>query len=133
MTIRVQDGLPILGKVVGNRVLLSPAGEMVARVWFQIPVHYASIEHDSLRVMPDHVHGILRFTGENKRRLGEVVRGWKVLTTNRYAAGVREHGWPRFQRRLWQRDFFDRVIRSESELIHLREYMRQNPERRALP
>jgi REP element-mobilizing transposase RayT len=43
--------------------------------------------------------------------------------------GVYDREWPRFRDRLWQRGFYDRVIRDERECEEFREYIRTNPQR----
>ena len=54
---------------------------------------------------------------------------FKAQSTARYAQGVREQGWRRFAGRLWQRGFYDRVIRTDEELNATREYLPTNPVR----
>jgi REP element-mobilizing transposase RayT len=49
------------------------------------------------------------------------------LTTKNYIEGVEERGWPPFDRRLWQRNYFERIIRDEKELNKTRHYIRDNP------
>jgi len=59
--------------------------------------------------------------------LGDVVQRYKMLTTKRYADGVKRCGWPPFPRRLWQRNYYEHIIRSENELRHARIYIADNP------
>jgi REP element-mobilizing transposase RayT len=59
--------------------------------------------------------------------LGEIVGAFKSLSTNAYIRGVRERGWPRFDGRLWQRNYYERVIRNERELNAIRKYILDNP------
>jgi len=49
------------------------------------------------------------------------------MTTNEYIRGVKRLGWPRFDGHLWQRDYYERVIRSEEELLKVRQYVIDNP------
>jgi REP element-mobilizing transposase RayT len=49
------------------------------------------------------------------------------MTTNAYIRGVKQFGWPPFPGQLWQRNYYDHIIRNESELDHVREYIRNNP------
>lgn len=49
------------------------------------------------------------------------------MSTNDYIRGVRQHNWPAFQRRLWQRNFYERIIRNEREYDAIREYVINNP------
>jgi REP element-mobilizing transposase RayT len=61
--------------------------------------------------------------------LGAVIGAFKSLTTNGYIRGVREWGWTPFARRLWQRNYFERVIRNDREWNALRQYIQDNPMR----
>ncbi len=64
--------------------------------------------------------------------LPDVVHRFKSMTTNRYIQGVRKHGWIPFNGTLWQRNYFERVIRNERELNGTREYIESNPLKWAL-
>lgn len=59
--------------------------------------------------------------------MGDVVGALKSITTYEYVVGVREKGWARFDRRLWQRNYYERVIRNEREWTAIREYIVNNP------
>jgi putative transposase len=59
--------------------------------------------------------------------LGDVVGAFKSLTTHRYVIGLREHGWPGYRRRLWQRNYYEHIIRNSDELKQIRQYIADNP------
>ena len=59
----------------------------------------------------------------------DVVHRFKSLTTNKYARGVRTMGWPTFRRRLWQRNYYEHIIRDEESLNRIRRYIAENPGR----
>ncbi|MCG8345555.1 MAG: transposase [Chlorobiales bacterium] len=59
--------------------------------------------------------------------LPDVMHRFKSMTTNAYIQGVRKHGWKPFNGKLWQRNYFERVIRNERELNRIREYIEKNP------
>ncbi|OGW39762.1 MAG: hypothetical protein A2Y97_03670 [Nitrospirae bacterium RBG_13_39_12] len=52
---------------------------------------------------------------------------FKTMTTNDYIACVKNYGWPRFNGKLWQRNYYERIIRNETELNKIREYIIYNP------
>jgi REP element-mobilizing transposase RayT len=60
--------------------------------------------------------------------LPEVVNRFKTMTTKRYADGVKQNGWPVFPGKLWQRNYYERVIRNVNELSAIREYITRNPQ-----
>lgn len=61
--------------------------------------------------------------------LPDIVGWFKTMTTNAYIRGVRDHGWARFDGRLWQRNYFERVLRGEEGLGRARRYVAENPAR----
>jgi putative transposase len=62
-----------------------------------------------------------------KPTLGDVVGAFKSLTTHAYIVGVREHGWSPFDKRLWQRNYFERIVRDDAAMNNIRAYIQNNP------
>ena len=52
---------------------------------------------------------------------------FSVSTRNEYIRGVKQYGWPPFPGKLWQRNYWEHIVRDEYELNHIREYIRDNP------
>jgi uncharacterized protein (TIGR02757 family) len=59
--------------------------------------------------------------------LSDVIHRFKTLTTKQYIDGVRQHGWKPFQGKLWQRNYYEHIIRDEKEMAKIREYIINNP------
>ena len=59
--------------------------------------------------------------------LGDVMDWFKTMTTNAYIRGVKQSDWTPFYGRLWQRNYYERVIRDERELDAARKYIAENP------
>jgi REP element-mobilizing transposase RayT len=59
--------------------------------------------------------------------LGDIVHRFKTMTTKRYADGVKQLGWQSFAGKLWQRNYWEHIIRNEMELNRIREYIHDNP------
>ena len=71
-------------------------------------------------------------TGATRRvapTLGDVVGAFKSLTTIQYIRGVKIYGWPAFHGRLWQRNYYEHIIRDEESLNRIRQYILDNPSR----
>ena len=66
-------------------------------------------------------------TRDRRYALGDVVGAFKSLTTVEYVRGVKSLGWPQFSGKLWQRNYFEHVVRSEDSLTKIRQYIRDNP------
>ena len=56
-----------------------------------------------------------------------VMQWFKAMTTNHYIRGVKENGWMPFEKRVWQRNYYDHIIRSEVDLVRIQTYIRNNP------
>jgi REP element-mobilizing transposase RayT len=56
-----------------------------------------------------------------------MIGAFKPLTTNYYIRGVKQQRWPGFYEKLWQRNFYEHIVRSENELEKIRDYIRHNP------
>jgi REP element-mobilizing transposase RayT len=61
--------------------------------------------------------------------LGDVVGGFKSRATVAYAHGVKTNEWPPFHLRLWQRNYYERIIRDDKSLHRIRQYICDNPSR----
>ena len=59
--------------------------------------------------------------------LGQIMSWFKRMTTNVYIQNVKENNWPHFNKRLWQRNYYEHVIRDENDLKRIRGYIHDNP------
>ena len=111
-------------------------GAVVERCWHDLVNHYTHVDLDEFVVMPNHIHGVIWLrdprraglkpapTDDHVRRhgLSEIVRAFKTFSARRInqlrgTAGVA----------VWQRNYYERVVRNERELNAIREYIRANP------
>jgi REP element-mobilizing transposase RayT len=51
---------------------------------------------------------------------------FKTMITNEYIRSVKQYGWLPFNGKLWQRNYWEHIVRDESELTRIREYIRNN-------
>ena len=133
VTICLQDRRPRFGTILDGRLELNNAGHMVEEVWQSLASRFPSISLDAFIVMPDHVHGLLLLnngieTGGTPH-LSEVMQAFKSMTTTRYIEGVKKGIWPRFDKHLWQQNYYDHIIRDERDLDIRRQYIAENPAR----
>ena len=59
--------------------------------------------------------------------LPDVVQWFKTMSTNAYIRGVKQYQWPSFPGKLWQRNYYEHVIRNEKSCNKIREYIMNNP------
>ena len=155
VTICAEGRRCLFGDVTDRKMILNDAGRMVGRVWREIPDHYPGVQIDRWQVMPNHLHGIIGLddaalasgrgrtqgsapTGGGQARgpaptrafsLSHVLQRFKSFTTTSYIQGVSSAGWQRFDGRLWQRNYFEHIIRDNESLRAIRDYIVTNPER----
>ena len=86
--------------------------------------HKVQGEHKDSKNQGEHK---VRPYGTDAGSVGRIVQAFKSMTTIAYIRGVSEHGWPPFEGRLWQRNYYERVIRDERELGAARKYILENP------
>ena len=155
ITICTQNRECMFGEIVDGKMALNHAGNMIQTVWDEIPFHYAGIEIDEFIVMPNHIHGIIIISrsvvvptvGAGPRAcpdngqprgvaptgnagtlsLGDMVHRFKTMTAKRYADGVKQSGWQSFPGKLWQRNYWEHIVRNEMKLNQIREYIHTDP------
>jgi len=59
--------------------------------------------------------------------LGDIIGAFKSLITHEYVMGVKNNGWKSFDQRLFQRNYYEQIIRNEIDLNKIREYIQSNP------
>jgi REP element-mobilizing transposase RayT len=131
----------LFGEARGDSIRLNEAGQMLADLWMEIPSRFRDVALDSFIVMPNHVHGIVMLpdrrdgtragpvAGDAVPALGSIMGAFKSATTLEYIRGVRTRGWPPFRRHLWQRNYYEHVIRNQTSLDSIRRYVAENPAR----
>jgi REP element-mobilizing transposase RayT len=67
--------------------------------------------------------------GGDRPSVSDVVGWFKSWTTNQYIRGVKAGVYPVFDKRLWQRNYYEHIIRTETAYNQIAEYIRTNPER----
>jgi REP element-mobilizing transposase RayT len=72
--------------------------------------------------------GPIRGSAPTTPTLGEYIKRFKTLTTKIYIENVKKNNWRPFNKRLWQRNYYEHIIRNETELAKIREYIKSNPE-----
>ena len=65
--------------------------------------------------------------GSPLRTIGHIVQWFKTMITNNYIRGVKNNRWEPFEKRFWQRNYYEHIIRNEKELNKIREYIINNP------
>src|ERR1700704_2199933 len=123
ITACTQNRIVLVGEVIDGDVRLNEMGTIVQQTWDDLPTHYHGIDLDAFIVMPNHVHGTIILADESARRhaIPEIVRGFKTFSARRVNERAGKSGV------LWQRGYYEHVIRNEKALARIRHYIANNP------
>ena len=144
VTICAHDHETPFGQITNDEMILSKAGRIVLACWQELPTHYGHVELDAFVVMPNHVHSIIvlgdddwrdreteasRKPASTKGRqpLSEVVRAFKTFSAKKINELSGVTGIP-----VWQRNYYEHIIRNDRELQAIRQYILDNPAKWAL-
>ena len=100
-------------------IQLSPIGKKVNKAIDFIDINYNGISVDKYVIMPDHIHMIIKIDaggrGDPPLQIQDVIGRFKSFTTHE------------FGKTLWQRSFYDHIIRGEEDYLEIWEYIENNP------
>ncbi len=149
VTICTHNRDPLFGEIVNAQMVCNDCGRIVTEEWLQTKQLRSYVELDAFVVMPNHVHGVImildndgdaaradmairrgmarhaptrRFGDLQPRTLATIVGSFKSAVTKRINELRRTPGAP-----VWQRNYYEHIIRNENELHRIRDYIINNP------
>jgi REP-associated tyrosine transposase len=145
----------LFGVIKQSEMCLNPNGEIVRSCWEQLPHYFPLVSLVAFCVMPNHLHGVIvladnrlgeasaslesilfgkstadasplrgRPMGTMPGSLGAILQNFKSVTTRRINQTRGITGKP-----VWQRSYYEHVIRSQAEMNRISEYILANPAR----
>jgi len=153
ITIVTHERMPSFGEIVDGEMRLNEYGQIVRAEWFQTAVvrPYVMLHPDEFVVMPNHVHGIIWIVdigaagmvgatrvgatrrvapttptprGPDAGSIGAIIGQFKSITAKRINALRDTPGAP-----VWQRNYYEHIIRDDHALARIRAYIQSNPQR----
>jgi len=115
---------------VGNDLCVVPCLQnQIVHKWIKETENkFGNIKIDKYVIMPNHLHLIVSITKRHAgRSLQDAMRFFKTMTTNEYIQCVKNESLPSFDKKLWQKFYFDHVIRNEQDFKETWEYIENNP------
>jgi putative transposase len=123
----------LFGEIKDGRMIVNDTGKMIGRWWNELKNKYANIEIGEYVVMPNHCHGIINIVADVGADrcvcppIYKMVQWFKTMTTNEYIHNVKQNHWEPFDGKLRQRNYYEQIIRDETSLQRIREYIANNP------
>jgi REP element-mobilizing transposase RayT len=133
----------MFGDIVDGEMITNQYGTIVEECWNNIPHHFTNVELDAFVVMPNHFHGIiclmepvgaihespLPTTPQQRRNmlLSKIIGRFKMMSAKEINILRNTMG-----THIWQRNYYEHIIRSNKELQTIRTYIINNPAQWAL-
>ena len=147
VTIVTHRRIPLFGEIFGGQMRLNEWGRIARTEWLKSALIRSEIALDEFAVMPNHMHAIIiilecngGFVGAQRRcaptssttihpipivvprSIGAIIRAYKSAVTHRINQSRRIPG-----ALVWQRNYYEHIVRNEYELSDIRKYIRNNP------
>jgi len=146
----------LFGEIKNGEIILNDAGIMIKNEWIKIPDRFKNTKLHEYVIMPNHFHSIIEIVGASlvgapneerattrvaptvaptfaptvaptKKTVGDIMDAFKSITTVEYIGGVKTYNWLAFNKRLWQRNYWEHIIRNEEAHEKISEYIISNP------
>jgi len=134
ITICTLNRICYFGDIINNIMILSKTGQIILSQLLWLEKQYQYIKIDTYSIMPNHVHVIIKIDNlfcrggsrpaptviQKIKPIPEIIGAFKTTSCKL----IRQTEYKYF---IWQRSFYDRIIRNDIELNAIREYIKNNP------
>ena len=120
-----------------SALIKNPAGKMIDCIYNEIISSFDDVFSDKYIIMPNHFHCILSIQRTNMAaradtrsaptKIDMVVQTFKSKTTVEYINGVKSGLYPPFNKRVWQRNYYEHIIRDKEDYQTRWRYIDENP------
>ena len=153
ITLCTQNHECLFGEILNGEMRLNEFGKMTQQCWLEIPHHFPHVKLDEFVIMPDHIHGIIilndivgakNFSPQPSnnfspqpiptpqqnitpfrspsKTIGSIIRGFKIGVTKGFRQNTDIYV-------VWQRNYYEHIIRNKVELNRMRQYIIDNPKK----
>ena len=144
ITICTQDRQKLFGEIVvgadsisaldstSAQMELNHAGKMIETIYNETINSYINVTSNICIIMPNHLHCIVSISRVDMESaptttVGNIIQSFKRNTTIKYINGVKSGIYPSFNKRIWQRNYFEHIICDEIDYEQKWHYINQNP------
>ena len=129
----------LFGEIVDGNMVLNDYGRIADEFWRAIPEHFPNVDLGAFAIMPNHIHGIIIITdvgatqcvaptttestpprGPKPRSIGTIIGSFKSAVSYRLNKQFNVTN-------IWQRNFYEHIIRNETEWNNIHLYIEANP------
>jgi len=144
ITICCEDRLHRFGTVSGNEMILNESGTIAYHEWINLADRFSNFELDVFQIMPNHMHGIIilsdvgatlavaqeentlnRATARVAPTISDIIGAYKSIVSNACLQLFKSHN--KIMGKLWQRNYYEHIIRDERAYQNISKYIINNP------
>ena len=125
----------LFGEIVDGKIVLNPLGLIVKHNWIAISNHFKFVRINQYMIMPNHIHGILIVDGvgaglprptsgrgNRAPTLGQMIAYFKYVCAKQIHRIIDNPQLP-----IWQRNYYEHIIRNEKDYWAIKQYIKDNP------
>ncbi|WP_343523127.1 transposase [Pedobacter sp.] len=142
ITICCEDRLHRFGKIVDDKMILNESGKIAYNEWISLSDRFSNFELDVFQIMPNHMHGIIilsdvgatlavakeednRATARVAPTIANIIGAYKSIVSNACLQLFKSHN--KIMGKLWQRNYYEHIIRNERAYQNISNYIINNP------
>jgi len=127
----------LFGKIIEGEMHLNTLGSIANYEWIKLKDRFPQVNFDIYQVMPNHIHAIIAMGIDDEIDLivdevtqnpdiNSIIAAFKSIVSKQYNKHCRDNNIPLLQG-IWQRSYYDHIIRSEEDLRMIADYIWHNP------
>ena len=109
----------ILGNINEAKVELNQFGQILHKELISFNTRYSNSNILKYVVMPDHIHFVIQLKSNNTKTIGDIIKTYKSITNKKINKII--------SMEVWQRNYYEHIVRNEKELYNIYEYIENNP------
>jgi len=142
ITICCEDRLHRFGKVVDDEMILNESGKIAYNEWINLSDRFSNFKLDVFQIMPNHMHGIIvlsnvgatlavareednQATARVAPTIANIIGAYKSIVSNACLQLYKSHN--KIMGKLWQRNYYEHIIRNERAYQNISNYIINNP------
>jgi len=124
VTICCQERTNYFGDIENEKMILNDYGNVASEEWEKLQERYLENKFEIFQIMPDHIHGIIEIRRPDPV-IGRIIGAYKSLVFTRCLEISNQNKCS--LGKLWQRNYWEHIIRNADEYAKIAEYIRNNP------
>jgi putative transposase len=128
VTISTQNKLNLFGFISNDTMFKNEIGNLVEETWLDVCNQKSYITGYNFVVMPNHIHLLMSINNPDTKAitLGNIIGSFKSITTNLVIKNVKEGSLARFDCKIWQRNYYEHIVRGEFDFNKISDYIDTN-------